>query len=104
MKGSDVQICEIIYAGKATKLQKVKSGTSRDAPAANDPKMGIAVANTAPALDLLRALAVTYFVSAQQVDLLCEVFDDPRDKVILFLTSDMHIEFLLDLRSCSLCK
>jgi hypothetical protein len=44
-------------------------------------KMGIPTGNVAAALELLRCLARTFFVTAQQVDLLTEVFEDTRDKV-----------------------
>ena len=45
------------------------------------PRMGIAVADCAPALEILRSLAATFYVTAQQLDLVVELFDDAKDKV-----------------------
>lgn len=43
--------------------------------------MGMVPSNTGQALVLLRGLAIDYFVTAQMVDLITEVFDEPMDKV-----------------------
>ena len=45
--------------------------------------MGLPFANCAPALEILRTLAATFYVTAQQVDVLAELFDSSRDKVPL---------------------
>lgn len=45
------------------------------------PRMGIAAGNAAEALEVLREVAVDYYCTAEQVDLLAELFDDIPHKV-----------------------
>jgi hypothetical protein len=86
------------YAGRSAKLQK-SSAVGKETISIIEPRMGIAMENVTSALELLRALAVTYFVTAQQVDLLCELFDDSKDKVALPLWRPfIHIVSLLHTR------
>lgn len=55
------------------------SGAADGAAAA--ARTGISVQNTAECLQLLKALSVSFFVTAQQLDILTELFDDCKDKV-----------------------
>jgi hypothetical protein len=85
----DESCCCAAKSSKARKSLKGSTRGSKGAPtgSAAEPvfppgsKAGIAVANCAPALDVLRGIAATFYVTAQQVDLLAELFDDAKDKV-----------------------
>jgi hypothetical protein len=66
------------------KKEKEKAGApgdSADKVFQQGPSIGIPPNNTTPAISVLRVLAVDYHVTAEQVDLLVELFDDNNHKV-----------------------
>jgi hypothetical protein len=64
------------------KKKKKQAGTGDDEPTfPQGPKAGIPPQNTSAALRVLRTLAVDHHVTAEQVDLLVELFDDIPHKV-----------------------
>lgn len=59
-------------------LQKSAPGAPLDVAA---PKMGVHASNAAAVVQLLRIVAGTYYVTAQQVDILTEILDELKSKV-----------------------
>jgi hypothetical protein len=69
-------------AAVGKKKKKASAAPAADEPTFPDgPAFGIVPQNTAAALACLRLVAVDYFVTADQVDLLVELFDEIAHKV-----------------------
>lgn len=70
-----------LVADKKEKKKKIAASEGAENTFAEAAAAGIPPSNTIRAMTVLRVLAVDYHVTAEQVDLIVELFDDVNHKV-----------------------